>query len=94
MLRHVGSTVKRREQLAEILAEGVGSSEAPIPASHAALLDERAALIDAGREELIPGDEAHARLMAVAQANLVNGPERASVSGTARKRRSRTRKSR
>ena len=104
MLHPMGSTAKRREQLAEILAEGDAPHETPIPASHAALIDERAALIDAGRMELIPSDEAHARLIAVAQANLVKASSAkprptkravAKVSGTVRKpRRSHTRKSR
>jgi hypothetical protein len=100
----MGSTAKRREQLAEILAEGDAPHETPIPPSHAALIDERAALIDAGKMELIPSDEAHARLIAVAQANLIKASAAkpktakravAKARGTVHKRRpSRTRKSR
>ena len=96
MLLPMGSTTKRREQLAEILAEGEAPIDAPVPASHAALLDERAALIDAGKMELIPSEEAHARLMAVAQGNLVKAMSArhgttkraaAKAPGVARKRR-------
>ena len=104
MLPSMGSTAKRREQLAEILAEGDAPHQTPIPSSHAALIDERAALIDAGRMQLIPSDEAHARLIAVAQANLVEASgakprttkrAAAKAPGTVHKRRrSHTRKSR
>lgn len=85
------SSAPKRRQLAEILAEGEAPVEAPLPGSHAALLDERAALVDAGKMELISSEEAHARLMAVAQGNLVKatGAKRAAAKGpgTARKRR-------
>jgi len=68
MLHSMGNTAKRREQIAEILAEGDAIPPAQIPASHVELVNERLARFDRGETKALESAEVWAYLRAQSKA--------------------------